>query len=129
MVLLAAPLLVLSLGGCHDSTGPKAAGPTSGHWVGTPSVYLPMDFTISQNDTLIAGTGTLSAPSGDQPMDVIGFTPTATPDSTEVVMTFSAENVVPGIFVGGMSQDGKTIHGTFQVAFLGTQDTVTFTRK
>ncbi|HWZ29461.1 MAG TPA: hypothetical protein VNX15_12915 [Gemmatimonadales bacterium] len=113
---------------CSNSTGPKA-GPTSGHWTGSPDVYLPLDFTVMQTDTIITGSGTIRSPEDSvEKLAVIGFVPTVS-DSTPVIMTFSAENVVPAVFIGALSADGKTMTGTLTVTFIATTDTVTFTRK
>ena len=119
---------LLLVSACSDSTGPKA-GPTSGHWTGSPSVYVPMDFSLMQTDTIITGTGTAHPPADSaEAMSVIGFVPTVT-DSTLVVMTFAVENLVPAVFIGALAPDGRTMSGTLVVAFVATQDTVTFTRK
>lgn len=129
-VLILALTPAVAAGACHDSTGPKVApGPTSGHWTGSPSGYGPMDFTITQTDTLISGSGTIHGPDGTvEPMDVIGFVPTAT-DSTPVIMTFSAENVVPSVFIGALSQDGAHLIGNLTITFVSQVDTITFLRQ
>lgn len=122
--------LALEAGACHDSTGPKVTpGPTSGHWSGTPSGYGPMDFTITQTDTLISGSGTIQAPDGTvEPMDVIGFVPTVT-DSTPVIMTFSAENVVPAVFVGALSLNHNVLNGSLTITFVSQTVSVSFARQ
>jgi hypothetical protein len=92
-------------------------------------VYFPVDFTLTQTDSIITGTGRVFPPAdSSQQMSVIGFVPTIS-DSTPVIMTFSVENVVPAVFIGALRPDGNTMAGTLLVAFVGTQDTVTFTRK
>lgn len=116
-------LTALAITACHDSVGPT--GPMSGRWKGTPSVYSPMDFTLTQTDTLIQGSGTLSA-KVPEPMVVIGFVSSVS--ATPVALTFAVENVFPGVFLGTLSQDGKSVHGTFYLDG-GASDTVTFLRQ
>jgi len=102
--LVACALLV----GCKDSTKPADTGPTmAGHWTGTFSAGAPvsLDFTITQTDSILEGSGTIagsgrttqvkvygsySEPNVTLALAIYGFataTVTGTCDSGEQVIT------------------------------------------
>ncbi len=100
-----------SIAGCSDAMAP--GGPFSGHWAGTPPDYPALDFSLTQRDTVLTGSGTIAltypAPY-TQPLLVIG-----NDYRTTLALTFSAENTIPAIFRGSLSANGDTLIGRLQV--------------
>ncbi len=104
-------LALCSIAGCSDATAPS--GPFSGRWAGTPPNYPELEFSLTQRDSELTGSGTITltypAPY-TQPMLVIG-----TDFRTTLALTFSAENTIPAIFRGSLSANGDTLVGRLQV--------------
>jgi hypothetical protein len=128
LAFAALPLAFASVLACHNSTGPASrAGPLSGHWLGGSEHYGPMDFVLTQTDTLITGSGVFKPPASPQAMAVIGFYSQA--PAANVVLTFSAENAVPAVIVGHVSAQLDSITGNLMIAFSTLQEPAIFVRQ
>lgn len=90
--------------GCGDSFGPTTS--LSGEWRGTTGGLI-LQFTISEENELISGDGTLS---GNFPTIASGIA--GSHNDSEVVLVFSPEGFVQ--FQFNATYDGCSLAGTFQ---------------
>src|SRR6266511_2858484 len=108
---------------CSESNAPS--GLLSGRWR-SDSAYGGVEFTLTHRDTVIDGRGVvLSTP--PKALAVIGFYSSLSVDDP-VILTFSAVNTIPAIFIGHLTTAGDSIIGSLQLTFNQLKDTVAFSR-
>ena len=117
--------LLLWSAACGDAVAP--GGPLAGRWHADSTIYGTLDFTLTQKDSVVQGTG-LVLDSVPRALAVIGFYSTFPGALEPIALTFSSVNVIPAIFTGTLGADGRSFSGRLIMTYGLGQDTVEFRR-